>query len=88
MPHACAIAADHSLWCWGHTDAGQIGKAPGPNTPTAQQVGSETTWAHVACGLHFTCALKLDGTRWCFGLDEDGELGDGRGWREDFTVIP
>jgi alpha-tubulin suppressor-like RCC1 family protein len=23
--HACALRTDHTLWCWGHNDAGQLG---------------------------------------------------------------
>ncbi|HUS29234.1 MAG TPA: hypothetical protein VMZ53_12015 [Kofleriaceae bacterium] len=88
--HACAIDTSGALWCWGHGDDGQLGVwSEGVyNSPALVRIGTETTWARVACGDHFTCALKTDGTRWCMGSNNWAELGDGQGWHEQFTVIP
>jgi alpha-tubulin suppressor-like RCC1 family protein len=87
--HACAIASDRSLWCWGHGDEGQLGQGEVfQNTPVPMRMGLDNDWKHVACGGHFTCAIRMDGTRWCTGTNLSGELGDNRAWRDQFTVIP
>lgn len=84
----CAIPADGTLWCWGHQDQGQFGREDILDLQSPTQVGTDTDWADVACGDHFTCALKRDGTRWCFGSNGRGELGNGRGWLTTLTVVP
>lgn len=48
----CALADDHSLWCWGSG----IGAAP-------RQLGSDHDWKSVST----PCALKTSGALWCLG---------------------
>jgi alpha-tubulin suppressor-like RCC1 family protein len=86
--HVCAVAADGTLWCWGHDDEGQLGSLALSSRAVPTQVGSDSDWKDVACGDHFTCALKTDGTRWCSGANYSGELGNARAWVTVFTVIP
>lgn len=83
--HACGLAADRSLWCWGHGDFGQI-DTPLANLNEPRQIAGE--WISVASGEHFTCAVNLAGERWCGGDNLHGELGNGRAWRETFTQVP
>jgi len=76
--HTCAVRADHTLWCWGTNDDGQLGlgtRDEGQLSPA--QVGTDSDWASVSAGFYATCALKVDGTRWCMGWNGHGQLGVG-----------
>src|SRR5262245_5052310 len=76
--HGCGIQSNHSLWCWGTNDHGQLGIG----TITAideppQQVGVDTDWATINVGQDFTCATKLDLRLYCWGNNTYSELGAG-----------
>lgn len=80
--HGCGIRSDQSLWCWGYSGEGQVGKAEmnvfyriamqtdaPPGFPGLWEKLS-TNWLH-SCGIH-------DGGRMsCWGRGEDGQLGNG-----------
>jgi alpha-tubulin suppressor-like RCC1 family protein len=86
--HACALATDDSLWCWGHGDEGQTGDPNLFQHNAPSQVGTTKDWADVAAGDHFTCAIKRDGTRWCFGGNSEGQLGNRLAWQTAFLAVP
>jgi alpha-tubulin suppressor-like RCC1 family protein len=75
--HTCALKTDHTLWCWGANDFGQLGVAPDASTDTAQPVPHQVTgsWAAVAAGDRYTCATRTDRIAWCWGRNTDGQLG-------------
>jgi alpha-tubulin suppressor-like RCC1 family protein len=83
--HACLLrAVDHSLWCWGRNDHGQIGD--GSRTPRSlpvrvQKIGPVTA---AATGDAHTCAVDGTGAVFCWGSDEFGQLGDGSGDDQGF----
>lgn len=52
--HACAIAADSTVACWGNDDAGQA-------TPPAGK------FTQVSAGRRYTCGVRSDGTSACWG---------------------
>ena len=79
--HTCAVTADHSAWCWGRDDFGQLG-----NNATAiysspalypNQVVGGLAFQSVTTGYLHTCALTTGGTVYCWGYNSDGELGIG-----------
>ena len=62
--HACAVATDHALWCWGDNTEGQLGQADLPGAPNALQpvrVGSDSDWLGVAGGQGHTCGVARAG---------------------------
>ncbi len=74
--HACLVRADHSLWCWGRNDRGQIGD--GTRTPRGQPVrvaAIEEVTAVAAGDLH-TCAITTGAAVFCWGAGDSGQLGD------------
>ncbi len=76
--HTCAVRSDHTLWCWGLNNYGQLGWGTNNHTsnPLMQQVehlGNEV--ASVGLGQYHTCAVKTDGSAWCWGLNSSGQLG-------------
>src|SRR5258706_1163535 len=71
----CAIKVDHTLWCWGDNNAGEVGIASSTSeiaVPT--QVGT-ATWTTVAAGGYHFCGIQTDGSTWCWGRNNEGELG-------------
>jgi alpha-tubulin suppressor-like RCC1 family protein len=77
--HACALANDGTVWCWGSNASGKLGRGTfgGPESSIPAQVqGLSGVQVVVAARTH-TCALKLDKTVVCWGGNFDGQLGIG-----------
>lgn len=77
--NTCAVLGDHSLWCWGNNDYGQIGDGTTTTRLLPVPITSLGTGvAAVTCGSNQqTCALMLDQTVRCWGDNSIGSLGDG-----------
>jgi alpha-tubulin suppressor-like RCC1 family protein len=78
--HSCAVKTDGTLWCWGRNDYGQLGTNTSItiNTSSPVQVGANTFWKYVACGMDTTFAIrgKLDeGKLYSWGDNQAGSLG-------------
>jgi alpha-tubulin suppressor-like RCC1 family protein len=87
--HACALATDTTVWCWGANGNGELGD----NTTTDRSYGvhvqkddSDTSNDNpltgvvaLAAGTSYTCALLNTGEVRCWGADSEGQLGDGGG---------
>lgn len=72
----CGIRDDHTLYCWGRNDFGELGTGTTVlevDTP-AQVPGS---WQAIATQYYTTCGIQTDGTLWCWGANENGEAGSG-----------
>ncbi|MEZ5100817.1 MAG: hypothetical protein R3C15_13660 [Thermoleophilia bacterium] len=79
--HACAIASDGALLCWGRDASGEVGDGADGNADEPSPVvialpGNRRAVAATAGYLH-TCALLDDGLVACWGNDDDGQVGDG-----------
>lgn len=75
--HTCGIRIDHTLWCWGRNDVGQLGaraSAADLEDSVPRQVGTDTTWISVDTRDDTTCALKDDHTLWCWGRNTSGQV--------------
>jgi alpha-tubulin suppressor-like RCC1 family protein len=74
--HACAVAEDGTLECWGHNGYGQLGR-PAADSPTCtsgfpcemlpRRVPNLSGIARVFAGIGSTCALTRDGRALCWG---------------------
>ncbi|HZJ64532.1 MAG TPA: hypothetical protein VFD36_13515 [Kofleriaceae bacterium] len=73
--HTCAVRDDHTVWCWGRNDAGQLGDGTTEDRPTPVQVPALPPVTAVAPGELHTCALASDKSVWCWGSSELGQLG-------------
>ena len=82
--HACAVAGDGSLWCWGNNAFGQLGQGAGDRSDRARpvRVGTDADWRAVGLGLDHTCAIKTDGSLHCWGRNHRGQVGTGAGATE------
>lgn len=76
---ACAVRTDHTLWCWGSNNYGQLGLGDTVDRDSPTQVGDNATWATVATGEVYTCAIRTKHSLWCWGDNSFGELGTGGG---------
>lgn len=72
----CAVKTDHTLWCWGLNNKGQLGDGTARVRRTPVRVAGGD-WATVATGWFHTCATKTTGALYCWGLNNQGQLGDG-----------
>lgn len=71
--HACFVSERGGLFCWGRSDAGQLGGGdPGPSRPVPAQVKLPGAVRSAALGERHTCALLVDGSVHCWGTDAAG----------------
>ncbi len=68
--HACALADDGRVFCWGSNDEGQLGDGTLEyrDYATLPVVGIDDARA-IAAGIRFSCAVRSDGSVWCWGED-------------------
>ena len=76
--HACVIASDWSIRCWGDNRFGQLAIGSAQTSATspvrAQGVGSVV---RLAAAQFSTCALKTNGDVLCWGQNDRGQAGQG-----------
>jgi len=70
----CAISADHSVWCWGGNDFGELGRPKSAADPRPGRVGGVSASMLTAGTNHF-CAVDPEGRVHCWGANWDGQLG-------------
>jgi alpha-tubulin suppressor-like RCC1 family protein len=75
--HACAVATDGSVWCWGFNNRSQLGVTGMMNSATPVRAMLASPAQQVAIGDYVTCALLATGEVMCWGGGEEGRLGDG-----------
>jgi len=73
--HTCAVREDHTVWCWGRNDSGQLGDGTATDTDLPVQVTMLENVKKVGAGELFTCALDDKGLVWCWGNNRSGQLG-------------
>lgn len=74
--HNLAIKNDGTLWAWGDNFYGQLGTAPGGEEFAPIQIGTDTNWSKVACGMFFSIAIKSDSTLWGWGSNAYGQVNE------------
>jgi len=83
-----ALRSDHTLWAWGKNFGGELGVGDTTDRSVPIQVGTDTTWAQIACST-MSAGIKMDGTLWTWGYNNSGELGVGdRTPRSSPTQVP
>jgi len=67
--HACAIASDNTIKCWGESSSGQLGNGTNASmyVPTPQLAAGINNAINVAASAAFTCATLSDLTARCWG---------------------
>lgn len=79
--HTCGISTDHRAYCWGKSDAGELGDGTTDDTNVPVQVldGENTSgsWDSIVAGYYATCGIGGDDQAYCWGWDTSGQLGNG-----------
>jgi alpha-tubulin suppressor-like RCC1 family protein len=76
--HACALATDGGVQCWGADATGQLGVGTNPYLLVPADVPRLSTGASaVRAGYSHACAITTAGGVRCWGSNGAGELGDG-----------
>ena len=82
--HACAVADDAALWCWGRNTQSQLGLG----ADAAQQYRAPQSvapeFADVSVAQAFSCGIDRDRRLWCWGANGSAQLGLGD--RDDRAV--
>jgi GH25 family lysozyme M1 (1,4-beta-N-acetylmuramidase) len=73
--HTCALTSAGEVWCWGHNELGQLGRAAsvGPGRPAPVEGLPEAI--AIGAGFLHTCAVLADGSVVCWGDADGGRLG-------------
>jgi alpha-tubulin suppressor-like RCC1 family protein len=80
--HSCAVLNDGAVWCWGRSDAGQLGDGPTVYSdiryvaPPVRVLGLNDA-VTVEGGENYTCAATREGNAFCWGNSSLGQLGNG-----------
>ena len=77
--HACAVAQNGRVWCWGGNRSGEVGDGSTSErlSPREAQTPRGMRFTSVVAGADFTCALAEGGEVYCWGGNRSGQLGDG-----------
>lgn len=82
LHHACALARDGAVYCWGVGPDGELGVEGRPNDEHVRVPGLPRV-VEIAAGDYHTCARTREGDVWCWGADADGQLGARPAWWRD-----
>ncbi len=76
--HACAVASDGAMYCWGFNDNSQLGGGKTPPATSPKKVeGLTPVTTSAAAGARYSCGAGSDGALRCWGLNDGGQLGNG-----------
>ena len=73
----CAIRSDHTMWCAGQNNHGQLGDGTTMNVSSFVQVAMLAGVKQIALGSQNSFALDSQGVVWAWGAGERGALGNG-----------
>jgi alpha-tubulin suppressor-like RCC1 family protein len=79
--HACGLARDGTLFCWGSNGSGQLGTGDQASRSTPAEVIAplgtlSVRYTNVSAGAQFTCGRATTDLVYCWGLNFDGQLGN------------
>ena len=79
--HACVIASDNKLYCWGRNHRGQLGNnstadSSKPVAVNMTGVLAGKTIKQISSGAYHTCVVASDDNVYCWGENMKGQLGN------------
>ena len=73
--HTCALASDHTAWCWGDNLVGELGNGSPISPVSTPQPVNDQAWSGLSAGGVHTCGRLDDGRLRCWGSNGAGQLG-------------
>ena len=85
--HGCALLHGGEVWCWGPSNAGQVGARADNCTvcPKPLKVAGVTGAVELAIGVSSSCVRDAAGVISCWGQNNVGQLGHASGTAGDTT---
>src|SRR5881397_184854 len=76
LSHACGLAGDSRVYCWGSNEFGELGVRPtGPRRPAPVPVtfpeGAAESFTSVGASPYDSCAVDEAGRGYCWGRSEE-----------------
>jgi alpha-tubulin suppressor-like RCC1 family protein len=86
---ACYVRTDHTVWCFGANNGGELGDGTLTDQSTPVQVAGLSNIIQVAVGYRHACAVSSDGLAYCWGSNTKGQLGtaDTKDYRTPQAVV-
>lgn len=90
--HTCALASDHTVWCWGLNEEGELGNQSTTSSGTPVKVKDLNNVIAIEAGDRITCAVvgasptATSGAAQCWGANDRHLLGDGS--TVDYRLTP
>ena len=86
---ACYVRTDHTVWCFGANNGGELGDGTITDRPAPVQVAGLANITQVAVGYRHACAVSADGLAYCWGSNTKGQLGtaDTKDYRTPQAVV-
>jgi alpha-tubulin suppressor-like RCC1 family protein len=75
--HNCALANDHTAYCWGSDTTGQLGDNLITRHLAPQHVAGGFKFSTLAAGASHECGIDLSAAAFCWGLNSSAQIGDG-----------
>lgn len=75
--HVCVLTTDSNTYCWGSSEDGQLGAAPGSMDAVLVAQPTGDTFIKLSLSLMNSCAVTSSGTAYCWGSNMYGQLGNG-----------
>ena len=72
---ACYVRTDHTVWCFGSNNGGELGDGTLIDRNVPVQVSGLSNIVQVAVGYRHACAVSSDGLAYCWGSNTKGQLG-------------
>ena len=86
--HACGLASDQRIYCWGNNETGQLGTgATARRTSTPELVQSSESFLAVRAGNLHTCALTVSKQVFCWGDNSQGQVSPDLPSRPQLTPV-
>ncbi|MEP6492895.1 MAG: hypothetical protein ABJF01_09470 [bacterium] len=75
--HNCALANDHTAYCWGIDTTGQLGDNAVVRHLAPKPVAGGFKFNALAAGSSHECGINLQAAAFCWGLNASAQIGDG-----------
>ncbi len=88
--HACVIADNDEVYCWGENENGAVGASGYQNTeanPVHVDLPGTQYAISIGAGNEHTCVATNTGNAYCWGDNSFGQLGDGNSDEGDYEPI-